>query len=146
MRCSGRVANLMARLEPERLVVAEDEVHQELHLAGDLILAQVDVAVVLCELPHARQARQRARQLVPVQHVERDVAQRQLAVRPPRRAVVQMMRRAVHGLEAHVVLVGLGVQHQEHVLPVLAPVARLFPQRFRVEERRLDFLECRLLP
>ena len=42
---------------------------------GDLILAQVDVAVVLRELAHARQSRQRAGQLVPVQHVEGDVAE-----------------------------------------------------------------------
>ena len=81
MRCSGRVANLSVRREPERLVVAEDELHEEVHLVGDLVLAQEDVAVVLRELPHAREPRQRARHLVAVQHVERHVAQRQLAVR-----------------------------------------------------------------
>ena len=51
---------------------------------GDLILAQIDVAVVLRELAHARQSRQRARHLVAVQDVVRHEPQRQLAVRPLR--------------------------------------------------------------
>ena len=88
---------------------------------------QEDVAVVLLELPHAREPRQRARHLVAVQHVEGDIAQRQLAVRVLLRQVQQVVRRAVHRLEREVVLARLVVEHEEHVLPVLAPVARDAP-------------------
>jgi hypothetical protein len=107
--------------------MTEDEIGQEFHFVRDLILAQVDVAVVLRELAHARHSGQGARQLVTMQHVERDQPERQLTIRPPRRRVVQMVRRAVHRLETHVVLVGLVVQHEEHVLAVLPPMARLLP-------------------
>jgi hypothetical protein len=48
---------------------------------GDLVLAQVDVAVVLRKLPHAREAGERTRQFVAVQHVEGHEAHRQLAIR-----------------------------------------------------------------
>src|SRR5215475_756563 len=51
-----------------------------------------------------------------------------------------MMRRTVHRLEAEVVLAGLAVEDQEHVLPVLAPVPALLPERLVVEERGLDLL------
>ena len=38
------------------------------------------------------------------------------------------------------------VEHEEHVLAVLAPVAGLLPQRLVVEQRRLDLLEVVALP
>ena len=112
----------------------------------DLILAQEDVAVVLLELPHAREARQRARELVAMQHVERDVAQRQLAVRVLLRLIQQVVRRAVHRLEREVVLARLVVEHEEHVLAVLAPVPRDLPQPLVVQQRRLDLVEVVALP
>ena len=134
---------LQLRGEPEGVVVAEDEVHQELHLVGNLVFAQVDMAVVLRKLPHAREPRQRPGQFVPVQHVERHVPHREFPVRVLRRSEVEVVRRTVHRLQRHVVFVGLVVEHEEHVLAVLPPVARLLPQLLGVEERRLD-LEVRL--
>src|SRR4051812_20152116 len=38
-------------------------------------------------------------------------------------------------------LFGLLVEDEEHVLPVLAPVAGDFPQRLVVQQRRLDLVE-----
>ena len=119
---------------------------EEVHFVLDLILAHEDVAVVLLELAHAREARQRAGHLVAMQHVERDVAQRQLAVRVLLRLIQQVVRRAVHGLEREVVLARLVVEHEEHVLAVLAPVPRDLPQPLVVEQRRLDLVEVVALP
>src|SRR5688572_15804002 len=48
----------------------------------------------------------------------------------------QKMTRAVHRLHAH----GLAFRlDQEHILPVMFPMAGSFPQSFVVNERRLDF-------
>ncbi len=62
------------------------------------------------------------------------------------RGEVQVVRGAVHGLERHVVLARLAVEHQEHVLLVLPPVPRLLPQLLVVQQRRLDLLERLALP
>jgi hypothetical protein len=48
---------------------------------SDLIGSAEDVSVVLLEAAHARQPRQRAAQLVPVQHSEIGQSQRQIAER-----------------------------------------------------------------
>ena len=104
------------------------------------------MAVVLGELAHPRETRQRARDLVPVEHVERHVAQRQLAVRMLLGAVQQVVRRAVHRLERRVVLARLLVQDQEHVLAVLAPVSGRLPQHLVEQERGLDLPERLGLP
>ena len=113
---------------------------EPLHLVGDLRRHQEDVAVVLLELPHAREPRQRAAHLVAVQHVVGGVADRQLAVGMLVRTVHQVVRRAVHRLERAVVLPGLVVEHEEHVLLVLAPVPGDLPEPLVVEQRRLDLL------
>jgi hypothetical protein len=122
--------------------VLQDEVHEEPDLVGDLVLAEVDVAVVLLELTDARHPGESAGELVAVQHVLGGEAERELAVRVPLRSVVQVVRGAVHRLQRHVVLAGLGVQYHEHVLAVLAPVAGLFPERLGVEQRRPDLVEA----
>ncbi len=135
-----------AGLQPERAVVGEDEVHQELHLVHDLALRQKHVAVVLGELPHAGEPRERAGHLVPVQHVEGDVAERELAVRMLLGGIEQVVRRAVHRLERGVGVARLLVEHHEHVLAVLAPVSRQLPQHLVEDERRLDLPERARLP
>ena len=119
---------------------------QEVHFLLDLILADEDVAVVLLELPHAREARERAGHFVAVQHVERDVAERQLAIRVLLRLIQQVVRRAVHGLEREVVLARLVVEDEEHVLAVFAPVPGDLPQPLVVQQRRSDLLKIVALP
>ena len=66
--------------EPEGGVQLEDHVGDPPDLGGDLAARQVDVAVVLLELAHPGEPAERAGDLVPVQHVEGRVAERQLAV------------------------------------------------------------------
>ncbi len=134
------------RAQAERLVVAEDEFDEKANLVLDLVLGDEDVAIVLLELPHAREARERARHLVPVQHVERHVAERQLAVRVLLREVEQIVRRAVHRLQREVVLLGLAVENEEHVLAILAPMSRDLPQPLVVHEGRPDLVKIVALP
>ncbi len=56
----GPGGELERGLEAEGGVVVEDEAGERLHLGRDLRFQQVDVAVVLRKLPHARQATQSA--------------------------------------------------------------------------------------
>src|SRR5438874_1229013 len=133
-------------LEPECRVVAENEVHQEVDLRLDLVFAEKDVTIVLLELPNAGQSRQHASQLVAVEHVEGDVTQRELAVRVSFGQIQHVVRRAVHRLERHIMLPRLRIEHEEHVFAILAPVTGLLPERFVVEQRRLDLLEEAALP
>ena len=145
IRSGGRVANLSVAVSPKVAYTSRIISGDRAHLAGDLVRPQVDVAVVLLELADPRQPGQGARHLVPVQHVEGAVADRQLAVGVLPHAVEQVMRGAVHRLEGEVVLPRLLVEHQEHVLPVLAPVPGALPEQLVVEQRRLDFLVARPL-
>src|SRR5690606_23173778 len=71
---------LHAVAQTERVVEVVDHFDQATHFLDDLRLHQVDVRVVLLELPHARETRQRTAHFVAVQHVLRRVAHGQLAV------------------------------------------------------------------
>ena len=138
MRC-GRPGRQLGRvLEAHRVVDVVEQLDEARDLVGDLILAAVDVRVVLGELAHAGEASERAGGLVAVEHVLRVIAQREVAVRLLGEAVVQVVRRAVHRLERAVVLACLAVEHEEHVLLVLAPVAGDLPQPLVEQQRRLD--------
>jgi hypothetical protein len=71
----GTSREFHGRLESEGRVVVEDKPHEEVHFLGDLLLREKYVAVVLLELANAGETRQRARELVAMQDVERDVSQ-----------------------------------------------------------------------
>ena len=73
---------------------------------------------------------ERARRLVAMQHVLRVEAQRQIAVAVQLHAVDEVVRRAVHRLEAERLLLGLDL---EHVLRVVLPVARLSHSSWLIE-------------
>ena len=135
-----------SRRQTKRGVVAENEVHQELHFGRDLVLAQEHMTIVLRKLPYPCEAGQRTGQLIAVQHIKRDVPHGQFAIRMLVRCEVQIVRRTVHRFERHVVLARFVVQHQKHVLAILAPMSRLLPQRLVIQQRRLDLLERLLLP
>ena len=103
------------------------------------------MGVVLLELAHPGQPAEHAGRLVAVQHVLGVQPHRQLAVAALLHLIEQVVRRAVHRLERErraLVLgqrrIRLGIEDQEHVLAVLAPVAALLPQHLVVEQRRLD--------
>jgi hypothetical protein len=95
------------------------------HLLFDLGDGAEDVAVVLLEAAHAREARERAGELVPVEHAEVGKAQRQLAVRALAVLEHEAVGGAVHWLEAELLALDL---EAEHVLLVLGGVARRLPQ------------------
>src|SRR3989454_6479921 len=128
---------LEERLEPERLVPVPHQPEHGRDLRLDLIEPAVDVGVVLRELPHAEEAGQRARALVAVQPSHVREAQRQVAVRAQGVAVHDGGLGAGHRLQAEDLLLRL---HQEHVLLVIVPVARLLPQLLVDQDRRGDFL------
>src|SRR5947208_9442587 len=128
---------LETRLEPEGAVPVLHLLQQHGDLALELIEAAVDVGVVLGELPHAKQARQRARALVAVQAPHVREPQGQIAVRAQRVAIHDGRLGAVHRLETEDLLLGL---HQEHVLLVIVPVARLLPELLVDQDRRRDLL------
>ena len=90
--------------------------------------------VVLRELADAGEARQHAGRFVAVQRRLLVKADRQIAIAAHLAGVGQEMARAVHRLQAHRLAFGFD---EEHVLPVMLPVAGPLPQRLVVDERRL---------
>src|SRR5256884_4586243 len=124
-------------VEREGLVPVANQFEKLPDLVLELIGAAVDVRIVLRELPHAEETRQRARALVPVQPGLSGQAQREVAVRPERVTIDERRLRAVHGLEAEDLLFRL---HEEHVLAEVLPVARLLPELLFDEDRRRDLL------
>ncbi len=93
--------------------------------------------VVLRELPHPHEPGQGARALVAVQPSHIREAERQVAIRAQGVTIDQGRLGAVHRLEAEDLLLGL---HQEHVLAVVIPVTRFFPELLVDEDRRRDLL------
>ena len=130
---SGFVANAEARREAEPAVRLADLAEEGLDLVRQLVRPDVDVGVVLDELADARESRQRAGALVPVQAPELAVAERQVAIRPQLGAVDERRLGAVHRLQAERLVLGLD---QEHVVPVQVPVAGLPPQPLADHDRR----------
>src|SRR5262249_58396247 len=102
-----------------------------------LVEAAEHVGVVLRELAHAEQTRERARALVAMQPPDVGEAQRKVAIGTQRVPIDQRRLRAVHRLEAKQLLLGL---YEEHVLAVIIPVPRLLPQLLVDEDRRGDLL------
>ena len=130
---SGLVANANRGVEAEPAVGLADLLEHRLDLVGELVGADVDVGVVLDELAHAGQARQRPRSLVAVEAPELVVPQRQVAVRAQVRAVDERRLGAVHRLEREALALDV---EQEHVVGVQRQVARLEPQLLVDEDRR----------
>ena len=135
--------------KPEVLVDAVGQRAEGAHFLDDLVLAAEDVRIVLGELAHAHQPVQRAVRLVAVAAAVLVDAQRQVAVGFDALAEDQHLRRAVHRLQGHpvgiarddrpfIVDVGHFIGDDEHVLAVLAPVARLLPLARIHDLRGLD--------
>ena len=65
-----------ARRQAKRAVIAKNHRHQTMDFVGNLALQQIDVAIILLELAHARQPRQCAGQFIAMQDVIGAVSQR----------------------------------------------------------------------
>mmetsp|Transcript_240 Transcript_240/g.510 ORF Transcript_240/g.510 Transcript_240/m.510 type:complete len:309 (-) Transcript_240:902-1828(-) len=133
---------LERKLHPEEAVHSGDHVQHPCHLLLDLCHSAEDVRVVLLKPPHAREARERAGQLVAVKHAEVGIPHRQLSVRALPRLEHDAMARAVHRLQPE--LLRLDVE-AEHVLLVLGGVAGGLPQLEVVHVGR-DHLRVAALP
>ena len=92
------------------------------------------MGIVLRELPDARQAREHARRFVSVERGLLVESQRQIPVAAHLAAEDEHVARTVHGLHAHLLPLGLD---EEHVLAIVLPVPRRFPQRLVEDERCL---------
>mmetsp|Transcript_25488 Transcript_25488/g.42978 ORF Transcript_25488/g.42978 Transcript_25488/m.42978 type:complete len:248 (+) Transcript_25488:1998-2741(+) len=112
------------------------EVKRAQHLRLDLVLATEDVRVILLKATHAREARQRTRELVAVQHAKVSNAQGQLAIGAQPVGEHEAVSGTVHGL--HAPLLALHVEHEHAVLIVLGVSGRL-PQ-LQVEDIGRDDL------
>ena len=119
-------------------------------LGLDLLFGAEDVGVVLRHLPHAQEAVQRAVRLVAMAAAELCEPHRQVAVALDALVEDLDVGRAVHRLQGHQIgLAGkdrplfFGAGHlvgdHEHVLAVLAPMARGFPEFAAHQLRRLHF-------
>jgi len=97
------------------------------------------VSVILLESSHTREARQGTRKLVSVQHAKVGHPPGQLLVRDVRVGKNLAVARAVHGLEAKLLLLDL---KREHVLLVVGPMARRLPQVGLVHVGRHDLDEA----
>src|SRR6476646_5389376 len=104
-----------------------------LHLLG----AAVQVRVVLGELPHPHEARERAGALVAVVAPHLRVADGQIAVGAERPLVDEGGLRAVHRLEAEDLVLDLEL---EHVVLVELPVPGLLPELLVHQQRGRDLL------
>src|ERR1019366_4484148 len=132
------------RAQSEGVVEAEDAVEvvgdleDAVVLRFDLLFGHEDVGVVLLELADTQKSVQGPRSLEAMERVQLQVAQGELAVAVPAQVVDDVGVGAVHGLDA---IGGLFVdRNDEHVLPVVVPVARRLPQPLVIDERRDDLL------
>ncbi len=99
------------------------------------------MAVILGQLTHAEHACEHASALLAEEHRVIREADRELAVRARPGLVDEDLFRTVHRLQArHVVVV---VEH-EHVVLVVAPVARCLPQLLAHQARGADLAEARV--
>src|SRR5579862_1823751 len=129
----GTRRELEARLELEQVVQVLRVVEAAEDLVLDLLACAEDVRVVLRHDPDARQAVQRAGELVAVQRRRLGVAKWQLAVAAERGREEPHVAGTVHRLDR---VRAVAFRDQEHVLAELLPVARLFPEQAVVDERR----------
>ena len=140
--------------EAEILVDRIEQVAEDARLGDDLVLAAEDVGVVLGELAHPQYAVQRAVRLVAVAAAEFGEPERQVAIGFDPLAENQDVRRAVHRLQRHQIgvarqdrlaFLGAGdfVGDDEHVLAILAPMARRLPLARVHDLRRLHLLDSR---
>mmetsp|Transcript_24387 Transcript_24387/g.77250 ORF Transcript_24387/g.77250 Transcript_24387/m.77250 type:complete len:588 (-) Transcript_24387:95-1858(-) len=136
-RALGLGREVERKVHPEPAVDGRDHVEHVGDLLLDLRDHAKDVRVVLLEAAHAREAGERARELVAVQHAEVGHAEGQLAVGALAVLEHEAVARAVHRLEREGL--PLAVEH-EHVLRVLSRVARGLPQLEVVHVRRDDLL------
>eukprot|EP01136_Pigoraptor_vietnamica_P037807 Opistho-1_new@106270 len=130
-----------AELEAEDTVDGLEEIKGAIDFRLDLVLRTENVRVVLLEAPHAREARERTRQLVAMEDAKVGHAEGQLLVRPHAVVEHQAVAGAVHRLERKRLLLDLKF---EHVLRIMLPVARRLPQLRVVHVRRDDLLEAAL--
>ena len=124
-------------LEAKLAVDLLHQVHEIADLGLDLIEPAVDVCVILGEGPYPGQAGENPRGLEPVAVTEFREPEGQIPVRTDVRAVDQRRPRAVHGLDAETVLVGLD---EEHVVPVVVEVAAPGPDGLVQDQGRPDLL------
>ena len=104
MRVAQRALGLGRELERERhakgLVHGRNHIKDVGHLLLDLIDGAEDVRVVLLEAAHAGQARERAAELVAVEHAKVGHAEGQVSVAAGAGGEEEAVARAVHRLEA----------------------------------------------
>src|SRR5262249_14676001 len=117
-------------VEPERRVERADALDETRELAGDLLLAAEDMAVVLRELPEPEEAVQSSRGLVPVHQAELGKAQRQVG--PERPHPSDQLH--VSGTADRLQSAGLALEDQ-HSLAEDAPVSAPLPDRLRKDLR-----------
>jgi hypothetical protein len=114
-----------ARCQTEPAVRLRDLAEQRDDLVSQLVWPDVQVRIVLDELPDAGQPRQRPRALVPMQPSELAEAQREIPVRPELRAVDVGRLGAVHRFQAERLVLRFD---NEHVVAIQVPMARLPPE------------------
>ena len=122
--------------EAELLVHGVDEVHHAHDLVGELLRRHKQVRVVLVEAAHAEEAVQRAPHLVTVHEADLAGANGQLAIAMRTALVHEHAARAVHGLNAVLLVIDDG---GVHVVLVVVPVARGLPQMLAHNLRRGNF-------
>ena len=86
---------------------------------------QEDVGIVLVEASHPEEARERSGRLIPVHVADLAHAKGQLPIAMRIRLVKEHASRAVHRLDGKIPLFDL---QGEHILFIVEPVARLFPE------------------
>ena len=123
-----------------------DRQHQIVDLEAflhDLIFGDEDVGVVLREVAHAQHAVQRARRFIAMDFAELGDFQRQVAIAFEPVLINLHVARAVHRLAAEHALIRQ--RGRKHVLAVVLPVAREFPEMLFHHVGRVDFLIAGLL-
>ncbi len=140
------VAGGQFQVEVAEAVVAQqvqDEGEQVVQLVRHLLLGAVDVRVVLGEAAGAGEPVDDAGLLVPVDGAELEQPQRQFPVGPAAGAEDEVVHRAVHRLEAVVLLVEL--QRREHAVRVVRQMPGDLEEPLLGDVRRVDEVVAGLL-
>ena len=106
-------------VEAEHVVALGQHVDEAVHLICHLVRSAEDVRVILREGTHASQTLRDTRQLVTMQPAEIRISDRQIAVRVQRLAIHDGVRRAVHRLDAILLLIDLEHVHAVYVVVVM---------------------------
>lgn len=132
-------AEQQLELESKSLIDLAQEIKTPNQFLLDLIRPTKNMRIVLLESPYPSQPRQSPAGLIPMQHSKVRQTQREFTVGAGGRVKHETVARTIHRLESEILVVDF---ESEHVVLVILPVTRGFPEGRVIHVWGLDFLEA----